>query len=270
MVSRILPRWATVALLLLGWTLLGCRAMRPLTYVVQQWLASPTPTFTPTPTPTFTPTPTPTATPTPTLTPTPTATPTPTPPPIPAGWQGFYGEGFFVAIPGGWKGKEASPEDAAALAELLANLEGPQAEMLQAYLSNGALKQAMRFLAIDPHPTTTGYTSNVVLTRENLLFAFTSAEICAQLENVYRQLGIQVVEKQCTLTINGLEAGYLDLRSSWTLKCGRSFTVRQRMYFFPQGEALWTLTGSTDEASWPTFEALLEQMAQTFTLLGTP
>jgi basic membrane protein A len=236
-----------------------------------------TPTFTPTPTPTDTPTLTPTPTPTDTPSPTPTPTPTPTPPPtdtptptppvaidIPEGWVLYIAGDLALALPERWQAIDVTEEGVEAIFDTASALNEEWAQNLTAMFSAEAMKDKLKFWALDPKLAGSGF-ATVNVTQDAMPFALDAETLAGQLESVYEQMGLTVLAVEKDLEINGLDAARA------TIEAGVGpFTVRQDQYILVQDTDIWILTLAVDQTAWEDYEPTFATIAQTFHLPAAP
>ncbi len=218
------------------------------------------PTPTPVP-PTATATPQPTHTPTlppPTNTPTDIPAPAATAPPLPAGWRDHSVSGFRIALPERWETVDVDQEGIEAIFDMLETLDTEWARNLTATFSAEAVREAIKFWAMDPEPAGTGYASMNVNYQSSAL-PVEIGDTCAGLESAYEQLGVELIDMQCGLKINGLDAG----RSTTRLPAG-PLAAKQYQYFYVQGRSLWAVTLAVDETVWSDYESIFATAGESF------
>lgn len=249
---------------------------------------TPIPTQTPTLTSTFTPPPTstPTATPTvqPVCTPPPCregevyycpgecpggcgttcATPTPaSPTPVPEGWRVEMGDGFTIALPERWQAVDVTAEGIEAILDKVRELDDEWARNMSAMLSDKAAAESMKFWAFDPQPAGAGFAS-VNVTRGDLPFAVDASAAAAQLEATYERIGLEILSTDEDLTIGGLDAARLSVRTPMG-----ALSMRQVQYVFVDGLTMWAVTLTVDDAVWAEYETLLIAIGESFRTTGS-
>lgn len=223
---------------------------------------TPTPTFTPT----FTPTPTPTSTPTSTLTPTPSSTPTTTPTPtatplpLPAGWRDHAASGFHIALPERWESLAIEEEGIEAILNSLEGINTEWARNITLMFSSEAIQEAMKFFAMDSEPAGIGF-ATVNATYQPLAFPIKVDDLCTIMPSVYEQLGVEMIEAECGLEINELDAARFTSR----FQMG-ALAVKQYQYVYVQENSTWTLTLGVDETEWSAYEPIFVTIAESFRL----
>lgn len=210
----------------------------------------------PTPTPTFTPTFTPT--PTPTSTPTSIPTPTATPPPLMSGWRGHAASGFYIALPERWESVDVEKEGIEAIWNLLEGINTEWARNIITMFSAEAMQEMIKFWAMDSEPAGIGYaTANI--TFQPQAFPIEVDDLCILMPSLYEQMGIEMIEAECGLKINGLDAARFMTR----LQMG-PLAVKQYQYVYVQKGGLWTLTLTVDETEWSEYEPIFVTIAESF------
>jgi hypothetical protein len=247
-----------------------------------------TPTQMPTFTPTFTPPPTPTPTATPTMQPvctpppcregevyscpgecpggcgTTCATPTPAPPtPAPEGWRVETGDDFTIALPERWQAVDVTAKGIEAILDKIRELDDEWARNMSAMLSDQSVAESMKFWAFDPQPAGAGFAS-VNVTRGDLPFAVDASAVAAQLEATYERIGLETLSTDEDLTIGGLDAARLAMRTPMG-----SLSMRQVQYVFVDGLTMWAVTLTVDDAVWAEYEALLAAIGESFRTTGS-
>lgn len=220
--------------------------------------ATRTATSQPTLTPTKTPQPTPTVTPSPTINA--TVPPAESPPvPLPEGWRGYSTNGFSLGLPDRWEAIDIDKEGIEAVLNILENLNTYWARNASARFTSEAVQNMMKFWAMDSEPAGIGYASTNV-TYQSLPYSLTSQALCQQMPAVYKQMGIELLDAECGLEINGLEASRFTIH----LVTG-PFAVRQNQYVYMKGREMWSLTLAVDETLWEDYEDTFKAIAHTFT-----
>lgn len=221
-----------------------------------------TPLPTATPLPTDTPTRTPTATDTPIPSPVPTntpiATPTEAPPAVPAGWRGYETAKFFIALPEEWETIDVDKEGIEAIMNVLRGLNAEWAQNLINTFSNEAIQEALKFWAKDIQPAGTGYASANV-TYQAMPYSISRDDLCIQLPAAYQQMGLDLLDTQCDLEINGLEAASFTNRLSAGV-----LAIKQVQYIFVNQKDLWSVTLAVDETAWEQYLNTFEGIAESF------
>lgn len=221
-----------------------------------------TPTTRPTATPTETPRPTPTST--PTKVPSPTITLTLPPPPnppilLPEGWRGYSTNGFSLGLPERWEAIDIDKEGIEAVLNTLQSLNTEWARNASAMFTSEAVQNMMKFWAMNPEPAGIGYASTNV-NYQSLPYSLNSSAVCQQMPAIYKQMGIELLDFECGLLINGLDVARFTIH----LQTG-PFTVRQNQYVYVKGREMWSLTLAVDETLWGDYEDTFEAIARTFT-----
>jgi hypothetical protein len=77
--------------------------------------------------------------------------------------------------------------------------------------------------------------------------------------SVYEQMGVEVVDAECDLEINELNAARFIIR----LPMGPS-EIKQYQYAYVQENDMWTLSLAVDETEWSEYEPIFATIAQSF------
>ena len=223
---------------------------------------TPTSTFTPTSTPTNTPTPTPTSTPTltPTFTSTPTSVPAPTakPSPAPAAWRDHAASGFQISLPQRWEAVDVKREGFEAIWALLEGVNTEWAQTVTTMFSADAVREAVRFWAMNPQPAGIGYASLNIVSQPQV-FPMKVGDLCTLMPAVYEQMGIEMLAAECGLEINGMDVA----RFLVNLEMGVVAIKEYQYVYLPEG-ALWTLTFAVDASVWSEYEPVFVRSAESF------
>ncbi len=226
----------------------------------------PTPTLTPTATPTFTPTRTPSPTPTLTPTPQPTETPSPTPLPtaipidVPEGFVDTAGTGFRLAVPAAWQAIPVDKEGVQALLDAMKMLNAEWAQSASSMVTSEAMQESLKLMAMGSEPAGAGYPF-VIVQMETTLLPTTPGALVSQMESVYGQLGLTVVETTPDLDINGLSGGRVTVRANVG-----ELSVLESQYLLVDGKNVWILTMGVDETAYSDYEPTFQLIAESFRL----
>ncbi|MGD9819186.1 MAG: hypothetical protein AB7V04_10875, partial [Desulfomonilaceae bacterium] len=210
-------------------------------------------------TPTFTVTfeSTSTATSTPTLTPTSTNAVGGN---LSVGWQEYTSDEFSISLPESWEAVDIDQEGMSALMNLMSEYDPAWADVVGSSYENGNATPPL-FWAMDTEKVETGY-ANVNLIRETLPFAVPISLLCSELESQYAQLGVNIIETDCSLEINELPAAIFTLSMPFG-----SMSMQEYQYLFMNGSDFWALTFAVEEAGWSNYETVFEEIAETFIIL---
>lgn len=208
----------------------------------------------PTPTPTFTPTSTPTPTPTSTSTPTPTATL----PSLPTGWRDHAASGFHIALPERWESVDVEERGIEAIWNLLEGTNTEWARNITTMVSAEAMQEMIKFWAMDSEPAGIGY-ATISITFLSQPFPIKVDDLCTQMPLLYEQIGFELVDADCGLEINDLDAARFVIR----LRMG-SLAVKQYQYVYVREGDIWTLTLAVDETEWSEYEPIFATIAESF------
>ncbi len=176
------------------------------------------------------------------------------------GWVAYTTAEFTLALPERWQVIDVGREGIEAILDLVKNLNADWAQSVTQMLSAEAMQEALRLWAMDTQPAGVGYaTANISYQQQP--FAMRVEPLLIQLENAYKQFGLQVLSTQAGLEINGLEAGRLAVR----VTVG-PFAIKQYQYLYAQGKDLWILTLAVDETAWESYEPVFTEIAGSFRL----
>lgn len=224
-------------------------------------LAEPAMTETPTqlpPPPTLSPTTTPTIE--------PSSTPTSTLPSgnlsLPDDWLEYNTEDFAIGLPASWEVVDIDEEGMQALLDLLSDYDPNWAELLESTMTGDAAAPPILF-AMDTEMVGMGY-PNVNISKETLPIPFPMGDLCAELDSLYTQMGVDLITSDCDLTINGLDAAKYNL----AVRVG-GISTQQYQYIFKDNTQLYFVSLSVDQNGWSEYQSTFEQIAQTFTITGS-
>jgi hypothetical protein len=75
-------------------------------------------------------------------------------------------------------------------------------------------------------------------------------------------MGLDIIEGDCTLTINGLDAAKYKIEMTiGTIK------TQQYQYLYMNGKDFWSINFTVDESGWSEYEPLFVDVANTFTII---
>jgi hypothetical protein len=223
-------------------------------------------TATPTSTETLVPTPIP---PTATFTLEPTTEPTITPEPtessqssldLPPGWIEHTSDAFSIGLPEDWEVVDIDQEGMDAMMDLIAGFDSSWAETIESTYGSGSVSPPV-FFAMDTKMVGLGY-PNVNINKETLPMQLPLSSLCPELELIYDQMGLDIIEGDCTLTINGLDAAKYKIEMTiGTIK------TQQYQYLYMNGKDFWSINFTVDESGWSEYEPLFVDVANTFTII---
>lgn len=221
--------------------------------------ATDTPIVESTPTPTFTvmveSTSTQTSTPTLTLTSTNTIGAN-----LSVGWDEHSSIEFSISVPESWEAIDITQEGMSALMNLMSEYDPAWADVIGSSYENGNATPPL-FWAMDTEKIETGY-ANVNLIKETLPIEVPMSLLCSELESQYAQLGVNIIESDCSLEINELPAA----RFTLSMPFG-SMSMQEYQYLFMNGSDFWALTFAVEEAGWSNYKTVFEEIAETFRIL---
>ena len=195
---------------------------------------------------------------TPTFTPTATPTPTPTLPPVPAGWQGYSSGNFYIALPEGWQVVDVEEEGIEAILQFLKTLNTEWAQNAASMFTTEGILDLLKFWAIDSKPAGIGYAS-INLIYHSQQFPINVEDWCAMMPSLYEQMGIELIEVNCDLEINGIEVARLTSRA----EVG-TIGLQQYQFIFVLEKSRWTLSAGVDETAWAEYEPIFTAIAESF------
>jgi len=200
------------------------------------------------------------------LTPTPTATPTPRPsatatlPAVASDWEYHSGEGFAVALPSRWLVIQLGEEGVRALMEATANIDEQWAEAVASLVGSEEVMDSLRFFAMDSRRS--GNANPVVTVSQQTVPARMSiADLCTQVPAVFQLLGIEVVDSDCSLRVNGVDGAFFLSRFP-----ADSFFILNYQYSFLSEPTVWTLSIVADEDADPEVEEMIATIRDSFIL----
>lgn len=227
------------------------------TIVLAELAATATPTQLP-PLPTLSPTTTPTIE--------PSLTPTSTLPSgnlsLPEGWIEYNTEEFAIGLPASWEVVDIDEEGMQALLDLLSDYDPDWAEMLESTMTGDAAAPPILF-AMGTERVGMGY-PNVNISKETLPIPFPMGDLCAELDSLYTQMGVDIVSSDCDLKINGMDAAKYNLG----VRVG-GISTQQYQYIYKDNTTIYFASLSVDQNGWSEYQATFEQIAQTFTITGS-
>jgi hypothetical protein len=211
------------------------------------------------------PTATSTATPEPTSTFTPEPSSTPTLPQPPAedtttsdDVLEYFVSGFYISLPTRWEVIDIDKEGVDALWEFIAGLETDWADAAQAMFSSEEILEAFDLWAIDSQSSGDSYAVATVLSQE-LPGPLAAGDLCMVMPATYDQMGIEMVDSDCTLTINGIGAARFVVRLEV-----EGMPLKQAQYCYISGTDMWVLSMGVSEAEWPEYESILSGIGESF------
>ena len=212
-------------------------------------------------------TPTETASPTMTMTPTETVTPTveiTTPAvssnssvSIPEGWIDYASDDFSIAFPESWEAVDIDQEGFEAMMAMVNEYDPTLAESPVFQFTEDDM-EAPVFFAMDTNLVGMGH-ANVSIMYEYFPIPFLISDLCAELETVYSQVGLEVIETNCNFMVNNLKSARFTVR----LIAG-SISMKQYQYLFLKGRHIWVVTMAVEDAYWSQYQPDFVKIAETF------
>jgi hypothetical protein len=141
---------------------------------------------------------------------------------------------------------------------LLESADSDWARNTAQMFSAQAVQKSILFWAMDAQPAGAGY-ANANVTFQSMPSTMSSADLCTQIPLFYKQIGIELLDTQCDLEINHLEAARFTLR----LDIG-PVAFKQYQYAYVQGRNVWTLAMAVDAARWTEYQSVFETVAESF------
>ncbi len=166
----------------------------------------------------------------------------------------------MLALPAQWEAVNVDREGIESILNILKGLDSEWARNAAQMFSAEAIQQSIKFWAMDTKPAGAGYAS-VNVTFQQTPFATSSDDLCIQMPSVYKQMGIKLLDTECGLEINELEAA----RFTVSLRAG-PFAVKQYQYIYTQGRNIWVMTLAVDEMQWTKYQITFETIAESFRL----
>jgi hypothetical protein len=187
--------------------------------------------------------------------------PTPTLPAAVDGWRNYVLQNFSVSIPEDWKVIDISPQTESQIASNLQSINEDWARMASSMMSSEQYKQYLKLIAIDPHMAGTGYT-NFLVENQTLPFEMPAKDVCTQLVQSYQQLKVAVQDSNCSIQINGKDAGTITVRLS-----NGSIIAIQKQIIFTHQDQLWLIGFTTQEAQVGNYTSTFNKITNSFKIL---
>jgi hypothetical protein len=166
--------------------------------------------------------------------------------------------GFYITLPTRWEVIDIDKEGADALWEMIEGLEADWAEAARAMYSSEELLEAFDLWAIDSEPAGPGYAVATVLSQE-LPYSVEAADLCMMMPATYDQMGIEVVDSDCSQVINGINVARFVVRLEV-----EGMAMKQVQYCFLSGTDMWVMSMGVPETEWSEYEPILSGIAQSF------
>jgi hypothetical protein len=142
--------------------------------------------------------------------------------------------------------------------DLMNTLDTEWARSISEMFTTEAMRELIKFWAMDTEPAGAGYaTANI--TFQSLGIPFEIDDFCAQMNSVYKQMDIEIIEDLCDLRINDMDTARFTIR----LKVG-AISIKQFQYVYMKEKKLWALSIGVDETVWSEFEPTFITIAETF------
>jgi hypothetical protein len=144
---------------------------------------------------------------------------------------------------------------------ILNSLEGMNTEWAQniaTMFSAKAMRDMTEFWAMDSEPAGIGY-ATINITYQSQPFPLTIDVLCALMPSMFEQMGIELVDTECGLIVNDLDAARF-LTSLPT----DSMTLTQYQYAYVREGNIWTLALTVEETEWSEYEPTFAAIAESF------
>lgn len=202
---------------------------------------------------------------TPTLAPEPTQSPSPTATVpsgnlnLPAGWIEYTTDEFSIGLPESWEIVDIDEEGMQALMDLLSQYDPAWAEALESTYMGEAVTPPI-FFAMDTEMVGMGY-SNVNITKETFPLPFPMRDLCAEIDTLYAQMGMNIIDSNCDLSINGLDAARYNIET----RVG-NITTQQYQYIIRYSTTYYFISLSVDQSGWSNYQSIFEGIGESFTI----
>ncbi len=198
-----------------------------------------------------------------TFTPEPSSTPTLPPPPSEdttsnGDFREYSTSGFHITLPARWEAIDIDQEGVDALWEMIEGMETDWADAAQAMFSSEEMLEAFDLWAIDTEPAGLGYAVVTVLSQV-LPYPIEPDGLCMMMPATYEQMGIEMVDSDCTLEINGIGAARFVVRLEV-----EGMVMKQVQFCYLSGTDMWVLSMGVDETAWSEYEPILFGIAESF------
>ncbi len=198
-----------------------------------------------------------------TITPEPSSTPTSAPPPVEdptssGDVREYSMGGFHISLPARWEVIDIDKEGVDALWEIIEGLETEWAETARAMYNSEAMLEAFDLWAIDYQLAGLGFAVATVLSQE-LPYAIEAESLCMMMLATYEQMGIEVVDSDCTLEVNGIGAARFVIQIEV-----EGMVMKQVQYCYLSGTDMWVLSMGVDETAWTEYGPIFIEIAESF------
>jgi len=201
-------------------------------------------------------------------TPAPTLEPTPEPTStsesflsLPANWVEHISTDFVIGLPQGWEVVDIDQEGMDAMMDLLSEFDPTWADTIESTYASESVVPPL-FFAMDTQMYGLGY-ANISVNKETLPIPIPIRDICTELDLAYGQMGMDILESDCNLTINGKPAA----RYMIGMTMG-SITTQQYQYLYMNSRDFWIINFSVDQSGWSQYQSVFIEIADSFTILN--
>ena len=172
-------------------------------------------------------------------------------------------EGFSISLPEEWKAADISQEGMAGVLKLIEGLDSPLTEEILETLLSGEIASmgmdgSIKFFARDASPEASGNAMVSVL-KQSLPLPVGGSVLCMFLPAILEKAGLEVVNSQCGLELNGMQGGMFETRVIL-----RETPYRQQLYYYMDGSEVWILLSGVGETEWTKYEPILTDIAESF------
>ena len=168
-----------------------------------------------------------------------------------------------MALPKRWEAIDIDEEGIDALLDAIESLDTEWAENTAAVLSSETMVEYLKFWARDTEMAGMGF-ATVQVAQQRMVYRVDAETVVGQLEAAFESMGIEVLDVETGLEINGVDAARIDIRA------GTGFGLaRQSQYVFVQGRNLTIMGCTADESAWSEYEPIFEDIVGTFALYGS-
>jgi hypothetical protein len=185
--------------------------------------------------------------------------PTPTTlPSMPAGWRDHSAGGFHIALPERWEAVDVEEEGTEAILNSLEDTNTEWARNITTMFSAKAMQEMIKFWAMDSELAGIGYATTSVAFQSQPV-PITVNVLCALMPSIFKQMGFVLVDSECGLRINDLDAA----RFVTSLPMDPA-ALKQYQYVYVRGGNIWTLSLTVDETEWSAYEPIFASIAESF------
>ena len=175
-----------------------------------------------------------------------------------AGWRDHTASGFHITLPERWEAVDVGKEGIEAILNSLKGINTEWARNITTMVSAEAIQEMMKFWARDSEPAGIGY-ATINITFQSQPFPTKVHDLCTLMPSAYEQMGVEMVDAECDLEINDLDAARFIIR----LRVG-ALAIKQYQYIYVKNGNIWALTLAVDETEWPEYEPTFVTIAESF------